>query len=474
MRFIHTILVGQTPFEFISGLKNEGPWWWQRLAGGGRVIFGGVTDLFLLGNLPLLFNKPSFKEASLGCRLYKGKKSSYQSYILFICSLILTIFAPLIKDFNILKTLVVSVEEVKKEELIKGGDFKSYKTYQSEKFHMETFSSLANDRFSLYPDFEYIKIKDKKKVNPFLLIYDHEQRSSGELKVGHSINLLELIKRGAYGNPLFRLHFPHLYNEVHGPLVNSKRKQWTKGQARKPLLSEQVRGEIKKLIQASFNLGKGHLLGHILRYGPFLRGFIRLRETFLLLLKPGVDPEVDLIKMGTFNFLRFRQIFPKDIPFNKGVIETFIPIETPYSATFMMGWDHSLPGALSAKTFRRAFLGDAKWYFDYSAVFDFPQDEKSMNPIVLLDFLSKDLKEQRQKELREEYIYQYYYHRSRLLLQKGDKIGQEVLKANMVRLSSLFEIKNTVKVKSYSELFLERWLELYSSFIRNEVSYFNL
>lgn len=474
MRFFHTLMLGVTPFEYIGGLRNEGPWWWQRIAGAGRVIFGGVVDLFILGNLPLIFKKPTFKEASLGCQLYQGKSRKFRTLVFACFAFVVAIFGPLVKDLHLLKTLVVSVEEVKKEQLIKGGDFQSYKTYHSEKFHMETFSSLANERFSLYPDFEYIKIKNKKRVNPFLFIYDHEQRSSGELKVGHSLNLLELLKRGAYGNPLFRLKFPALYKEINGPLVNSKRRQWNEGQAGKHLLSEKVRAEIKKLIQASFELGKSRLTSHVFEYGPFLRGFIRLRETFLYLLKPGVPPEVDLIKMGNMDFLRFRQIFPKDYPFNKGVIETFIPIETPFSVTFMMGWDHSLPGALSAKTFRRAFLGDAKWYFDYSAVFKFPTDEKSMNPIVLLDFLSKDLALQGQRELREEYLYQYYYHQARDLLQKGDKIGQELLKNNMVRLSSLFEVKNSTKKGSYSDLFLDRWSELYSSFVRDESSYFNL
>ncbi len=477
MRFFHTLLLGVTPFEYLAGLSNEGPWWWQRLAAGGRVIFGGIVDLFIVGNLPLLANKPSFKEVSLGCRLIRSrtrKNTNYRTFVFVCVAMVVAIFSPLVKDFNLLKTLVVSVEEVKKEQLIKGGDFSSYKTYKSEKFHLETFSSLANNRFSLYPDFEYIKIKNKKRVNPFLFIYDHEQRSSGELKVGHSLNLLELLKRGAYGNPLFRLKFPALYKEIHGPLISSKRRQWNEGQARKALLNEAVRKDIKKLIQASFELGKGRLMGHIFEYGPFLRGFIRLRETFLYLLKPGVTPEVDLIKMGSVDFLRFRQVFPKDLPFNKGVIETYVPIETPYSVSLMMGWDHSLPGALSAKTFRRAFLGDAKWYFDYSAVFDFPKEEKDMNPMVLLDFLSKDLKNQDKRELREEYLYQYYYHRVRELFKKGDKLGMEVIKNNMIRLSSLFEVKNSTKKNSFSNLFLDRWSELYSSLVREEITYFNL
>lgn len=476
MRFSHTLLLGVTPFELLAGLKNEGPWWWQRLAGGARVLMGSLVDISVISNLPLFVKKPSFKESTIGCRLLKGdsSKRKYLMPVLCLIAGLVAIMGPLIKDFTIIDTLIVSVDEIKKETLVKGGDFKAFKTYRSEKFHFEAFSSLANNRYALFPDFEFTKVKSQKRVNPFLLIYDSKQRNSGELKIGHSLNLLELLKRGKLGNPLFKGKFPHLEEAMKGSLISSKPRSWEPGQTQKPLFSDEIKLEIQKLIQASFELGPKRIAGHILEYGPFLRGFIQLREIFLYLLRPGIKPEVDFIKMGSMDFLRFRQVFPKDLPFNKGVIETYIPIETPFSVTIVMGWDHSLPGALSANTFRQNFLGDAKWYFDYRAVFPFPSQEKDMNSLVLLDFLSKDLKHQAQNELREEYLYQYYYHQCRNLLKERDIVGQEIVKNNMIRITSLFEVKNANKTDSFSRLFMERWSELYSAFIGQESSYFNL
>jgi hypothetical protein len=139
-----------------------------------------------------------------------------------------------------------------------------------------------------------------------------------------------------------------------------------------------------------------------------------------------------------------------------------------------MGWDHSLPGALSANIFRRSFLGDAKWFFDYQAVFPFPEREREMNPMVLLDFLSKDLKRQEQRELREEYLFQYYYSQCRSFLKSGDEAAQEILKNNMIRITSLFEVKNGEGNKAFSKLFMERWSELFSAFVGLNQLYFNI
>lgn len=474
-RFAHTLILGRTSFETLAGLRNEGPWWWQRVAGGARSVLGGLIDPFLLGNLPLLKGSASFKEKTLGCRLLVKKRIRASRLVTpLMIALVMALVGPLFKDFRIIDPLIVSFDKIKKEDLIKGGDFKAFKTYQSEKFHFESFSSLANNRYSLYPDFEYIKVKNQKKINPFLLIYDHKQKNSGELKIGHSLNLLELLKRGAMGNPLFKSKFPHLFKAIQSSLISAKKQEWIPGQTQKPLFNDLVKKDIKRLIQASFELSPKTLVPHLFTYGPFLRGFLRLRETFLYLVRPGIKPEVDFIKMGSTHFLRFRQVFPRDLPFNKGVIETYIPIETPFSVTIVMGWDHSLPGALSANIFRRSFLGDAKWFFDYQAVFPFPEREREMNPMVLLDFLSKDLKRQEQRELREEYLFQYYYSQCRSFLKSGDEAAQEILKNNMIRITSLFEVKNGEGNKAFSKLFMERWSELFSAFVGLNQLYFNI
>jgi hypothetical protein len=483
-RFIHTLFFGVSFFERLAGLDSSGHWWWKRLAGSARVMLDTLMGPLLIFDGRLLLKKATLKEDMTGCFLVKRKKAKdWPLYFFLPFIVLLSCSGPLFKDLMLIDGLVVSFENLEKEDLKPGDNFTNFTSFASERFKFKTFSSLQNGRFSLFPDFEFVKVKKKKRLSPYLLIYDHTNKTTGELKIGYKIALLDLLKRGAYGNPLFARKFPALAEAM--AIYNSKSKggarayrprDYTTVNENRLLFNPMVQEDIKKLIQASFELGMNNIVGHILTYGPFLRGFIEVRQALLMLAKPGIKPEVDMITMGNMDFLRFRQIFSDDYPRDKQVSATYLPMGTQNAFTIEMGWDKSLQGALSSKSFRETFLANGEWFFDYENFFKKPRLEAEVTPFYALDLLAEQKTDQPTQEILEEFLYRYYYQKCRKAIQSGDKTMLESLKYNLVRLSSIMKLKEKGEKKNqkFSSLFINQWQELWSSFQAKDRTYFNI
>lgn len=474
-RFFHSVIFGTSLFETIGGFHSSGPWWWKRVGGGARTLVDLLLGPFLVFDLPLLRGKPTVKESLVGSKLLAGKRtSSWRLYLSLPLVLLLSMTAPLFKDLALADGLVVSFDTVEKTPLKKGDDFSRFLDYNSEKFHFKSFSSLGNGRFSLFPDFEFIKVHTKKRLSPYLLIFDHENKTTGHLKIGHRLQFLELLRIGARGNPLFSKSFPALASAMAEETKKYGLRPFDPKRGNQLLLNPMVTDDINKLIKASFELGMGNIVGHILNFGPFLRGFIELRSAFLFLIPKGIKPEVDVVSLGSSDFLRFRQTLGKDYPIQRPVIETYIPLETHNAFTLEMAWDKSLPGALSAKSFREVFLANAEWFFDYTDFFKKPRLEAQVTPVYALDLLSEKDKSQPLREILEEFLYRYYYQICRTAIKNGDIELMESLKFNIMRLSSIMQIKENKKKSLFSNLFINQWRELWNSFQARDRTYFNI
>lgn len=472
-RFLHTLIFGVSLFEMLAGFRSSGPWWWRRVGGASRQLVDIILGPFLVFDLPLLRGKASMKEQLSGSRLLMTKKSgAWKLYLVLPLILIFSVSGPLFKNLAMMDGLVVSFEKIDKKELKKSDDFNSFQDFNSEKFHFKIFSSLAGGRFSLFPDFEFVKIQKKKRLSPYLLIFDHTNKTSGHLKVGHKLQFLDLLRVGARGNPLFGKTFPALAEALREKPGKFDPRPYDPKVGNKLLLNPMIKDDIKRLVRASFELGMGNIVGHVLRYGPFLRGFIELRSAFISLVHRGAKPEVDIITLGSGEFLRFRQTLGEGYPVARPVIETYIPLESHNAYTLEMAWNKSLPGALSAKSFREAFLGNAEWFFDYSDFFKKPHLEAQVTPVYALDLLSEKEKSQASREILEEFLYRHYYQKCRKAIQSGDRELIENLRFNIMRLSSILEIKKTKTL--FSNLFINQWKELWNSFQARDKNYFNI
>lgn len=413
------------------------------------------------------------KEELSGSKLLMTKKSgAWKLYLFLPLVLLFSVSGPLFKNLALADGLVVSFETVDKKELKKSDNFNSFQDFNSEKFNFKVFSSLSNGRFSLFPDFEFIKIKKKKRLSPYLLVFDHQNKTTGHLKVGHRLQLLELLRIGARGNPLFGKTFPALAEALRENEGKFAERDYDPEVGNKLLFNPLIKGDITRLVKASFELGMGNIVGHVLSYGPFLRGFIELRSAFLYLIPKGVKPEVDLITLGSADFLRFRQTLSKEYPVARPVIETYVPLESHNAFSLKMAWNKSLPSALSANAFRETFLANAEWYFDYKNFFKKPRLEAQVTPVYALDLLSQKDKSQESREILEEFLYRYYYQKCRNAIQGGDRELLESLRFNIMRLSSIMQVKS--KKSIFSALFINQWKELWNSFQARDRKYFNI
>ena len=472
-RFFCTLVFGGTFFEILAGLRCSGPWWWRRIGGSSRQFIDLILAPFLIFDLPLIKGRPSLKELFIGSYLYKVKgKSAWKLYCILPLTLILSISGPLFKDLSLADGLVVSFEKVDKEELKKGDNFKSFQDYNSEKFGFKIFSGLSNGRFSLFPDFEFIKKEKKRNLIPYLYIFDHQNKTSGHLKIVNRINLLKLLKKGAKGNPRFNSHFPKLSKAFQENEDNFKKKKFNPKEGNKALFDKETKKEILRLVQASFELGMGNIVGHVYDFGAFLRGFLELRKSFLDLIPIGVLPEVDLIRLGNADFLRFRQTLDDNYPVDRPVMETYIPLESPNAFSLQMSWNKFLPSALSANAFRKAFLANAEWYFDYSDFFKKPRLEAQVTPVYDIDLLNDRDKSQSSREILEEFLFRYYYQKCRRAIKDSDSNLTKGLYFNIMRLSLV--IQNDRKKKLFSSLFVNQWTELWNSFQAKDKKYFNI
>lgn len=478
MIFFSTLLLGASPFALMAGASNSGPWWWQRLGGAARTLVDLLIGPFLIFDIPLFLKRPTIKEKILGSYFVVHRGGSHLRVLIILpFFLIFTILAPLMKNLEFVKGFVVSTDVIEPVGIEPGADFSSFKELKSELFHFKSLTSLGNGRFVLLPDYDALRVRKKKKLSPNLVIYDKEHFSAGDLQIKRKISLLSLLKLAKRGNPFFGLSFPLLSRAIEESEKNKSLYEQRDAKALESLpslFSDQLKNEIKKFFEVSFELGLNNIVAHTLNYGPFLRGFVEVRQGLLSLIPQGVSPEVDIVGIGKNQFLRFRQSFPKSFNREKHTLETYIPIETQHSFVLEMAWSGDLQGALSAKAFRENILAPAEWFFDYENIFGSRiEDALKSSALALLDLMVDKELSQRNQDLFEQALYQFYYHSVRKAIQDEDDHFYKVLYDNYQKISAFLEYKNSGKRKVFSNQFMESWGTLWKVLRLKNIPFFD-
>lgn len=470
LRFYSTMIFGVSFFQLICGIKASGSWWWKRVGGALRVAIDFLVTPFLVFDLISIFKKINFVEGWSQTKLV----ASYNFRYTFIKSiglpvvLLASFFWPLMQDFRLIDSYTIKKGSTEKEKLTNSMNFDSFQVFRSERFRFKTFSSLMNKRFSLYPDFEIVSVDKKKRFIPFLSIYDGQSKKIGYLKLRKRILMLDILSRGQVGNPLFKNRYPELYKVINKDRKSFERRPFknsvTKGSG---LINKKAQEEMIELVRASFELGKKSLYRHVISNGPFIRGYIELRKILKRLVRPGAIPEVDFIEIGNHTFIRFVQRFEIESKFQKDHIETLIPLGTHNSIVMEFGWDKDLGSALTRNNFRRTFLAQSEWSFDYHNFFDFPELEADMTTFQIIDKLSTGKLEGDSKNVMEEFLHRFYYDNIRTAYKKEDKTLVQFLKDNLSRLSKVWNIKG-------EGIFVEQMEEMVNALKADDKKYFNL
>ncbi|MBT3586245.1 MAG: hypothetical protein HN509_15160 [Halobacteriovoraceae bacterium] len=475
LRFYATLFLGVSFGQGVLGIRGTGGFLWKRIGGGARVVLEVLLGPALIFNLPVFFGKRSLKELLTSTVLVEKPTliSASLPFILIPLCVLGAFFAPLLQNLTLIDGISVSFSQKIQERLDNRSDFKSFETYSSNRFKMSSLSSLNKGRFILLPSFEVTKVGNKRKITPYIQIYDKKNQTDGILKITKKFNLLRLLEIGRVGNPLFVKRYPELDLILAQDRKKFGRKKYHQDLKRTPLINPLGQEEIESFIQSSFELSLSHLFGHILNNGPFLRGYVQVRNKMMELIDLGSTPEVDMVNLGSHRFLRLKQSFEDPLPDTKGQVESLIPLGTNNSMVFQFSWKKNIQAALARKAFRSTFLGNSHWFFDYYGIFEFPKSELEMNPLHILDYFTKQDLNPQQRELLEEYIYRYYYNICRYGLISKDLGLQELLLANLNRYLLVARVNNSLKRNYYSDKFLSLIKELKKNMLRNNKDYYN-
>ncbi len=446
-RFYSCLIFGRSISQMCIGIKSKDGFVWSRIGGGLRSFIEILFPLSMLDAAFLLRNQKTLKEKISGTRLVY--RSSFISKVLtsfyFVIVLFVTVGSPLLQNMTFVDGVELAFSKIKLEKIDNRTDFSKFKHYPSDTFKLSSFSSMKDSNLALIPSFEITREKNKKRIRPYLVIYDLERKVQGDLRLQRRFSLLKVIQIASKYDPLFSVFYPELQKVINKPKEHYGIKKYESSFGDKKLLNPIARKEVQDLIQSSFELSFNNLFKSVTEIGPFISGHIKIRNLLLSLVDSTVPPTVDIVKLGNYNFLRLKQTFEDASDGEKSYRESYIPIETLNSSIITMEWGTTVKDALARESFKSKFLGASKWFFDYSSVFKLPEEDDKFSAFSILDHFSDLTMDQVSREKLEKYTFTYFSELSTQSMKSGDEALQSSLIASMNRLILL---NNYAKAKS--------------------------
>jgi hypothetical protein len=475
LRFYGTILLGRSFSQMIFGIRPSSSFLWARIGGGLRCALELLIPLSLFDPILLFKKKKTLKESILACNL----KTS-DSYLQIISTLtylpiciVLAISSPLFQNLSFIDGITLGFSNEKLETLDNRTDFSKFRHYPSESFKMSSFSSIESSNQKLIPSFEITREKNKKRIRPYLVIHDLERKVFGELKLKKRFSLRVILKLISEHDPLFATFYPELYKINNRSEDRYAVQKYKDKFGDKKSLNPLAREELRQLVQSSFELSYTTLFEHIIKKGPFLSGHIRVRNYLFSLIDSEVDSTVDLVKLGNYVFLRFKQSFKSLEAIEKGNSETYIPIETLNSAVIELNWGNSRKDAFARNDFKERFLNSTKWFFDYKAVFIAPSEISDFNVFTIMDFFTlKGLDDNFVAKL-EQFTFGYLFEISKTAIRtNNDGLKNSILATSNRILLLMSYKKKRIRTNKKSSKFVRMISDLKNAVKNNNVKYF--
>ncbi|OUR97823.1 hypothetical protein A9Q84_06385 [Halobacteriovorax marinus] len=476
-RFYWTLLLGRSLSQSLLGLKSTSSFLWARVGGGLRCVLELAIPLSLADLPMLLRSKKTLKEyISVTELTFKPSLFIYPVSLIFIpFCLILSLSSPLLQNLTFIDGIKISFSKEKLEPIDNRTDFSKFTHYPSENFKMSSFSSIKESHLLLVPSFEITREKNKLRIRPYLVIHDEHRRVQGDLKLRQRLSLRKIIVIASEYNPLFSNFYPELSKILKRPRDFYGIKKYKNKFGDQKLLNPIARVELRGLIQSSFEISFKNLFSHVISNGPFISGHIKIRNLLLSLVDSDVEPEVDIVKLGNYNFLRFKQTFSELENLNKGMTETYIPVETLNSVVLEMNWGKSRKDAFTRNNFKKKFLSSSQWFFDYSKVFSPPLKYERFNAFTLLDYFTiKGLGTPFIRSL-EKFSFNYLFDLSVIAMKNDDTLLKDSLIATSNRLLLLIKYRKSALTEDrYSQKFTRLISNLKEALVANNKPFFEI
>ncbi len=418
IRFYSTLILGVSPFQWFLGIKNSARGLSVRFSAAARVALEIPLLPLIVPMLPVLFERASLPEALSGARLEKG--AGLRGFFgllgrpLVLAFIFLSFFAPLLRNLAVIEGVHVAFAQIPPAKVDAGVDFTKFKFFPSRFFDFTTFGNLDGERFLLLPQFEVTKDGAQTRIRPFLGIYDRKNNALGFLKKEAQIDWIGLVQLAQRGNPFFNSSYPFLAGEL----------------SSKQNFSDQALSELEELVIAALELSFENVFNHVAKHGPFLSGYVDLRQALLGLLDAGAKVQADNMNLGDRRFLRFRQLFDEVPSIEKKYREILIPLGSTQGTILRYEWDASIEGAVTRRDFASAFFAQVQWQ---KARETFPLKEE-MTSLAIIDYLLDESLSAPQRKQLHQFIYDWFWQVARKGIKDQDKTLTTWLSLSMNRI----------------------------------------
>jgi hypothetical protein len=374
-RFHCTVLFANTPVGYLLGLRVLGAWWTKRLVLPMKVCLDLFLQPLILSGVVNLWSKnradsseSTLSEKLLGLKqiqLPENMSQSLGSFFVFPL-FIFSFFSPLLSDYKTTKGLVIHREQVS---LVKPETYSAFQMMGSKRFGFQWLTDLSKGRFSLWPDFQFVRVGTQLRLTPRVIVFDQEREVVFRLSPGQEIpwsNWLETaLKQLGPRAPR--------YNDI---LALDDL-----------ILSEEACDRRAELVRQLISLRFTTLVGHLFEFGPFTSGAITLRKEILGLVDHLPQTQVDLLRLDRKPVLRIRQERTSFNNESSTIIHTFVPVCANEARTFQLSYQAGIKEALSYQDFLEQVI--ATTHFEDPLDSRLPFQEKEFHVFHLLDYLSE-------------------------------------------------------------------------------------
>ncbi len=407
MRFYGSLIFGVSFFQWFLGLSSNAQGLSGRFFSASRVAIEFFVLPIGFGLLPLLKDEPTYIERASTSLLKKGRGFrgvlGFFARPLVLLFIFLCVFAPLLRNLAVIEGVNVEFSEIPNVKIKSNTDFARFRFFPSEFFNFVTFGDLDADRFIILPQFEVTKEASQTRIRPYLGIFDTKNDSLGYLKKDRIVDWRQLAKLAKRGNPFFNSSYPFLASDLEQTEMNE--------------FSSQAIVEIEELMIASLELSFKNVTRHVKEHGPFLGGYVDLRQALISLLDRGAMPRADTVYLGDRKFLRFRQLFEDVSSIDKKYRETLIPLSVSKGAILKYEWDADMNAAVARRDFTTSFFSQAKW----DELISKETHLQDLSPLSLLDNLLNNSLNANEQDKIQEYAYKWFFEKSRFALQNDQK-----------------------------------------------------
>ncbi|MBF0359701.1 MAG: FHA domain-containing protein [Oligoflexia bacterium] len=364
--FTLIFIINYLLFHSISGVSLGSSLWgiaggegflWNRIGGFSRALMSLFTIPLLIGELPLIFRRRSFKEwLTMTTLVQRGILSIIIAIILFLP---LYLAEGILWPFYLHRELIsgVSINEIKIDANNKidnkidlgstlNLDLKTSANIRSNHFRLSSKGNLYDLKSSaifFVPSFEIIKKDNNKTIFPIMEFYDLKNKNNVVITAFNKSPLYSIIERSSKKIFYFYRDYPRLNNylEIEQRLgsdsdsdsefadnnldANSNSNTLLMNRNSEVLQGNELQ-EVIKLLTRSFTLNISQLPEYIKELNPYLYGYAFLREKLIYtILSKDSDYKIK-VQWVNFDGGKFLMLFREGENSQSGTTVFILPV----------------------------------------------------------------------------------------------------------------------------------------------------